>query len=176
MVGTTGRYVTVVGPNRIYPNPDNLYLTLCEVAVYGNCPPLPDAAMGGTLSATAAAAAASVAAEEALGKDCQITMGTDSLSFVDAEHACKLEGGHLASIHNEQEAEHARALLSNSPWAAQGEAWCVRTSHPQPLSTLLRTFAVRAPAVVYVSNSYVQVMGLLQRGSFPQPESTLTEG
>ena len=115
--GTSGRYVTVVGPNRVYPSPDNLYLSLCEVAVYGGCPPLPAAALSNTLSAAEAAAA------ESLGAHCQITMGTDSLSFADAERACNLQGGHLASIHSEEEAEYARALVSNSPWARQGEAW-----------------------------------------------------
>ena len=115
--GTAGRYVTVVGPNRIYPDPDNLYLTLCEVAVYGNCPALPDSALGGTLSAAAAEAA------ESLGDNCDITMGTEALSFADAEAACRQEGGHLASIHNEQEAEYARRLVARSPWAAQGEVW-----------------------------------------------------
>ena len=58
--GTSGRYVTVVGPNRVYPSPDNLYLSLCEVAVYGGCPPLPAAALSNTLSAAEAAAAESL--------------------------------------------------------------------------------------------------------------------
>ena len=75
--------------NRVYPDPDNLYLTLCEVAVYGNCPALPDDAMGGTLSAAAAAAA------ESLGENCQITMGTERLSFADAERACMLDGTYV---------------------------------------------------------------------------------
>ena len=83
--GTAGRYVTVVGPNRIYPDPDNLYLTLCEVAVYGNCPALPEGALGGTLSAAAAEAT------ESLGDNCDITMGTEALSFEDAEAACRRE-------------------------------------------------------------------------------------
>ena len=75
--------------NRVYPDPDNMYLTLCEVAVYGNCPALPDDAMGGTLSAAAAAAA------ESLGENCQITMGTERLSFADAERACMLDGTYV---------------------------------------------------------------------------------
>ena len=128
--GTSGRYVTVVGPNRVYPSPDNLYLSLCEVAVYGGCPPLPAAALSNTLSAAEAAAA------ESLGAHCQITMGTDSLSFADAERACNLQGGHLASIHSEEEAEYARALVSNSPWARQGEAWIGLVSAAAALWTL----------------------------------------
>ena len=117
-LGTAGRYVTVVGPNRLYPDVHNLYLSLCEVAVYGECPPLSAEAMGGTLSAAAAAAA------ESLGANCDITMGTEGpLSFADAERSCKAAGGHLASIHNEQEADYARALIANSPYVAYGEAW-----------------------------------------------------
>ena len=117
-LGTAGRYVTVVGPNRLYPDVDNLFLSLCEVAVYGECPPLSEEAMGGTLSAAAAAAA------ESLGANCDITMGTEGpLSFADAERSCNAAGGHLASIHNEQEADYARALIANSPYVACGEAW-----------------------------------------------------
>ena len=114
--------MTVVGPNRVYPDVDNLYLSLCEVAVYGGCPPLPSQAMQGTMSAIAAVTS------ESLGANCEITMGTETLAFLDAERACNRQGGHLASIHNEQEADYARALIANSPFAAQAEAWCVPTT------------------------------------------------
>ena len=84
--------------------------------------------MQGTMSAIAAVAS------ESLGANCEITMGTETLAFLDAERACNRQGGHLASIHNEQEADYARALIANSPFAAQAEAWCVpatRTGHPK---------------------------------------------
>ena len=80
--------MTVVGPNRVYPDVDNLYLSLCEVAVYGGCPPLPPQAMQGTMSAIAAVAS------ESLGANCEITMGTETLAFLDAERACNRQGGH----------------------------------------------------------------------------------
>ena len=88
--------------------------------MYGNCPALSNEAMAGTMSAAEAQAA------ESLGENCHISLGPEALSFADAEHKCNQDGGHLASIHNEEEAEYARRLIANSPWARQGEAWCVQ--------------------------------------------------
>ena len=105
---TVGRFVTVVGPNRDYPNADNLYLTLCEVAVYGDCPNIP--------------AQQSLSDSEALGSNCELSLSHDVATFNDAERACKAAGGHLASIHSAAEAEQARALVAASPFSLR-EVW-----------------------------------------------------
>jgi hypothetical protein len=89
---TFGRYVTV-------SLPDDSYLTLCEVAVYANCQ--------GT-------AAGAVTDGESHGDACEITLGAGRHSWADAEADCVSQGGHLTSIHSEEEKEAAAALGTQS--------------------------------------------------------------
>ena len=91
---TFGRYVTV-------SLPDDSYLTLCEVAVYANC-----RGTGG----------GAVTDGESHGDDCAMTISETSRSWPDAEADCVRQGGHLASIHSEEEMEAGAALVGDTAW------------------------------------------------------------
>ena len=65
--------------------------------------------------------------------DCTYTKYTDALPMQDAETACTVLGGHLASIHNEDQQAAIGALGANGAWIGfhdrHSEAGCTGQSN-----------------------------------------------